>query len=99
MADVLNVSFSEQGENSSEIDVGKSSQRLGILFAFVGVGCVLGPIIVEHFTRMEEISSLERTCLMSFFLMALGYYGLWQVDKFILICIFSSVRSAGSNIV
>ena len=99
VADVLNVSFSEQGENSSEIDVGKSSQRLGILFAFVGVGCVLGPIIIEPFTRMEEISSLERACLMSFFLMALGYYGLWQFDKFILICIFSSVRSAGANIV
>ena len=99
VADVLNVSFSEQGENSSEIDVGESSQRLGILFAFVGVGCVLGPIIIEPFTRMEEISSLERACLMSFFLMALGYYGLWQFDKFILICIFSSVRSAGANIV
>lgn len=99
VADVLNVSFSERGENDSEIDVGNSSQRLGILFAFVGVGCVLGPIIIEPFTRMEEISSLERACLISFFLMALGYYGLWQFDKFILICIFSSVRSAGANIV
>eukprot|EP00985_Skeletonema_marinoi_P023110 scaffold15122_cov75-Skeletonema_marinoi.AAC.4 len=31
--------------------------------------------------------------------MALGCYGLWQFDEFILICIFSAVRSAGSNIV
>jgi len=99
VADVLNVSFSEQGENSSEIDVDNSSQRLGILFAFVGVGCVLGPIIIEPCTHMEEISSLERACLISFFLMAFGYYGLWQFDEFILICIFSSVRSAGANIV
>jgi len=93
--DVLNVSFSEQGEGSSD----SSSRRLGILFAVVGVGCVLGPIIIEPCTHMDKLSSLERACLISYFLMALGCYGLWQFDEFILICIFSAVRSAGSNIV
>ena len=98
-ADVLNVSFSEQGETGSEINLDNSSQRLGILFAFVGAGCITGPIIIESCTHMDKILSLERACLISFFLMALGYYGLWQFDKFILICIFSSVRSSGANIV
>ncbi len=98
-ADVLNVSFSEQGENRSEINLDNSSQRLGILFAFVGVGCIIGPIIIESCTHMDKILSLERACLISFFLMALGYYGLWQFEDFIFVCIFSSVRSAGANIV
>eukprot|EP00985_Skeletonema_marinoi_P026149 scaffold20020_cov82-Skeletonema_marinoi.AAC.3 len=97
--DVLNVSFSEQGEGSSKINLDSSSQRLGILFAFVGVGCVIGPVTIESCTHMDKISSLERACLISYFLMALGCYGLWQFDEFILICIFSAVRSAGSNIV
>ena len=97
--DVLNVTFSEQGQGSSKINLDSSSQRLGILFAFVGVGCVIGPVIIEPCTHMDKISSLERACLISYFLMALGCYGLWQFDEFILICIFSAVRSAGSNIV
>lgn len=98
-ADVLNVSFAEKGENSSEINLDGSSQRLGILFAIVGVGCILGPIIIEPCTQMDNISSLERACLISYLLMALGCYGMWLFDHFILICIFSAVRSAGANIV
>jgi MFS family permease len=65
-ADILNVSFSEQGENSSEINHEGSSQRLGIIFAFVGIGCILGPIISEPCTYMDNISSLERACLFSY---------------------------------
>ena len=99
-ADVLNVSFAEQHESSNEINISNSSnQRLGILFAFVGIGCVLGPVLIENFTQMESISSLERACLASYLIMGLGYSGLWQYDQFILICIFSAVRSAGSTIV
>ncbi len=45
-SDILNVSFSEQTKNG-EADAEGSSQRLGILFAFVGIGCFLGPVIAE----------------------------------------------------
>lgn len=92
-SDILNVSFSEQ------VDMDGRSQRLGILFAFVGIGCFLGPIIAEPCSHMGNISSLERSCLISFSLMALGCYGMWRFDHFILICISTSVRSAGSSVV
>jgi MFS family permease len=98
-ADVLNVSFSEQAENSSEMKNLDNNSKLGILFAIVGIGSILGPIIIEPCTHMEKIPSLERACLISFFLMALGYCGQWQFDQFISICIFALVRSAGANIV
>jgi predicted MFS family arabinose efflux permease len=100
-ADVLNVSFSEQGEeSSSDINLGDSSKRLGILFAFVGVGCIIGPILIEPYSHVNDVSSLERSCLVSYLLMALGYFGLWQFNhEFFLICIFSAIRAAGSNIV
>ena len=100
-ADVLNVSFSEQGgDSSSDVNLEESSKRLGILFAFVGVGCIVGPILIEPYSHVNDVSSLERACLVSYLLMALGYFGLWQFNhEFLLICIFSAVRAAGSNIV
>jgi hypothetical protein len=50
-ADVLNVSLSEQGgDSSSDVNLEDSSKRLGILFAFVGVGCIVGPILIEPYS-------------------------------------------------
>jgi MFS family permease len=99
-ADVLNVSFSEQeGDSSSDINLEESSKRLGILFAFVGVGCIIGPILIEPYSHVNDISSLERACLVSYLLMAIGYFGTAFNNEFLLICIFSAIRAAGSNIV
>ena len=78
-SDILNVSFSEQRENDA-LDMEGSSQRLGILFAFVGVGCFLGPVIAEPFSHMDNVSSLERACLVSYLFMALGCYGMSQIN-------------------
>lgn len=97
-SDILNVSFSEQGK-SNTFDMEGSSQRLGIIFAFVGIGCFLGPIVAEPCVQMDNISSLERACLVSYLLMALGCFGMSQFDPFIVICISTSVRSAGSSVV
>ena len=97
-SDILNVSFSEQGVNNA-LDMEGSSQRLGIIFAFVGIGCFIGPILAEPWSHMDNVSSLERSCLISFFFMALGCYGMSQFDHFIWICISTSVRSAGSSVV
>jgi hypothetical protein len=99
-ADILNVAFSERGEdNDNNVNLDGSSGRLGILFGSVGVGCLIGPIISEKFTDMENASSLEGACLISYLLMAIGYYGLARVEGFVSVCIFTSVRAAGSSIV
>eukprot|EP00956_Cyclotella_meneghiniana_P010580 scaffold14690_cov71-Cyclotella_meneghiniana.AAC.8 len=49
-ADVLNVAFSEKrytNGDSNDADLDGSSGRLGILFASVGVGCFVGPVVIE----------------------------------------------------
>ncbi|KAL7451364.1 hypothetical protein ACHAWC_003201 [Mediolabrus comicus] len=97
-SDILNVSFSEQMKNG-DLDTEGSSQRLGILFAFVGIGCFLGPLIAEPFTHMDDISSLERACLVSFLIMALGCFGMSQLNHFIGICASTSIRASGSSVV
>lgn len=96
-ADVLNVSFSERGLDGNEMD--GSSQRLGILFAFVGIGCFLGPIIADPFTNMDQPKSLERICLISYLSMAVGCWGLSKIQSFAWVCVFTAVRSAGSSVI
>ncbi|KAL7535651.1 hypothetical protein ACHAWF_005222 [Thalassiosira exigua] len=98
-ADVLNVSFSERGEGLDAIRMEGSSKRLGMLFGAVGMGCFFGPVIVDRFTRMDNAASLERACLGSFLLMAVGCYGLSRVKDFFWVCVFTSLRSAGSSII
>ncbi|KAL7464053.1 hypothetical protein ACHAXS_006762 [Conticribra weissflogii] len=101
-ADVLNVSFSERGSTDDQDDtlLGESgSQRLGILFGFVGIGCFVGPIVADPFTDMDRSESLERMCWISFLSMAVGCYGLSRVESFGWVCVMTSVRSAGSSIV
>jgi len=101
-ADVLNVSYSERGLDDGDDAMTteeSSSQRLGILFAFVGIGCFIGPIVADPFTDMDRSESLERMCWISFLSMAVGCYGLSQVESFGWVCVMTSVRSAGSSIV
>ncbi len=42
------VSFSEQIKDSH------SSERLGVLFAMVGIGCLLGPLVADRMNRYEQ---------------------------------------------
>lgn len=98
-ADVLNVAFSERGSSIDGNALEGSSERLGILFAFVGIGCFVGPLITELFTDTENPSSLEGACLASYLSMVFGCWGLAKVQGFIWICIFTSVRAAGSSII
>lgn len=95
-ADILNVAFSEKGNGTNNLD--DSSGRLGLIFASVGVGCFIGPIVSEQLTDMEKPSSLKSACIVSYALMGIGYLGLAQIEGFVSVCLFSSVRSAGSNI-
>ena len=53
-----------------------TSQRLGILFACMGVGCLLGPIIAERWHDLsEEPSSVQRSCIMAFGFLGIGLFG------------------------
>ena len=49
-ADVLNVQFAGLPQMQS---LGKQEQTLGFIFAGVGVGCLVGPIIFNLFIQPE----------------------------------------------
>merc|ERR1711935_698965 len=78
-ADVLNVSFSS--ENPHEGFLFDSTQRLGILFCFMGVGCILGPIIVEPFLDMNHTYTIQLSCIVSYFLITIGYAGWYEYNN------------------
>lgn len=64
--DVLSVSLAEhEGADWS-------NRRLGIIFASVGVGCFIGPLVPDQVTRMGDPTSLKIVCLSSFFCMGIG---------------------------
>jgi hypothetical protein len=102
-AEILNVAFSERSNTTdnrgADINLEGSSGRLGVIFASVGIGCFVGPIISEKLTDMDNPSSLEAACLVSYALMAVGYFGLAEIEGFVSVCLFSSIRAAGSSIV
>jgi hypothetical protein len=95
-ADVLNVVLSEQQPVPGEVT--DPNQRLGLLFSVVGVGCLLGPLIAEPFMDMERPSSLQLSCVVSFGVMAFGFYGWSMFTPFWSLCFFASIRAAGSSI-
>ena len=101
-ADVLNVAFSERTStygDSNDVALEGSSGRLGILFASVGVGCFVGPVVIEKVTDVEKTTSLEMACIVSYLLLGLGYFGMAGIEGFTSICFFNAVRAAGSSIV
>jgi len=100
-ADVLNVAFAEEGRHYN-IKNGNNEEvtdiRIGILFAFCGIGCLLGPFVVEGFTTMKCSMTLLRAIVWAFGFVVTGYAGLSVFKPFYAICIFSIVRAAGSSI-
>ena len=94
--DVLNVSFSE-ADYFGGADM-PSGEKLGILFASTGAGCILGPVIADRFTRMDMPSSLQSACICGFAVASLGCIGMSFVLPIPFVCLFTAVRSAGDSI-
>lgn len=91
--DVLNVAFSERGNDQG------MPLRLGLLFAFVGIGCLCGPLLFDRWTDMENPKGLQISCIVSMGLMASGsiLMGVFN-GYFWMTCCFTAVRSAGSSV-
>ena len=94
-ADVLNVSFSEKGHEDNEV---KSSRHLGILFFCVGFGCLIGPLIADHWTDMKNLITILDVCVVTYVIQAIGLLGMGYFDPFLMTCFFTIVRTAGSSI-
>lgn len=90
--DVLNVSFSERGGAEG------SSARLGIMFAAMGVGCLMGPFVSAPFTDLNKPKSLQLSCIYAFGISIFGLLMMSIFRPFWLLCVFSGIRAMGSTI-
>lgn len=70
--DVLNVSFSEADYSRFNSPEMTSGEKLGMLFASTGTGCILGPVIADRITRMDIPASLQKACICG---MAIASFG------------------------
>lgn len=97
--DILNVVISEQ--NDGTIADGLTSDlKLGVMFAFVGTGCLIGPLISDPLVDAERPATLQFSCVLSFAAATIGYLGWsWLSPSFWYLCGFAMIRAAGSSIV
>ena len=92
-SDVLNVSFSERG------GMDKSSERLGVLFALSGVGCMMGPLLVDQIRGPKPSPNfLQVACIGSLMGITAGYLGMGLTHQFGYTCLFSGIRAMGSSV-
>jgi MFS family permease len=97
---VLNVSLSERETDDGiwfiqELD---TEQKLGILFSITGIGCILGPLVADPLTNIEQPKALQLACIFGFVAVTIGCLGVGMFSPFWSICVFSAVRSAGMGI-
>jgi MFS family permease len=90
--DVLNVAFAERGS------VKGRPFRLGILFACSGIGCLLGPMLVDPYTDVARPKTLQFTCVASFIFLTIGSIVLGFSTSFWIACTFTLIRAAGSSV-
>ena len=97
---VLNVSLSEKDYHSgswllNELD---TEQKLGILFSITGIGCILGPLVADPLTNIEQPKALQLACIYGFVAVTVGCFGVGIFHPFWSVCLFTAVRSAGNGI-
>ena len=86
-SDVLAVGF-------AQVDEGLSSERLGAVFACVGIGCFLGPGLIQHFFP-EELRVWKWSCVLSFLALATGFLGLSRHGYFWEKLVWTILRAGG----
>ena len=102
-ADVLNASLAH-----IEGDEALTSQRLGMIYSSVGLGCLTGPIVANIFTDMKQLRTLQKACISALAFMTIGWIGLAisvnsndisDENEINMICFFVFVRTIGSAII
>lgn len=97
--DILNVVLSEQSNGTVADDL-SSDLKLGAMFAFVGMGCLIGPLVTEPFVDAERPATLQLSCVLSFAAATIGYVGWsWKSTSFWFLCGFAMIRAAGASII
>jgi MFS family permease len=92
---VLNVTFSE------DVNPQISALKLGSLFGFVGIGCIIGSIICDTYADMSKPKNLARLCILGFGCMVIGesIMAIFASSSFAMICFSTVVRCIGSSLI
>ena len=80
-------------------DEKQTSERLGIIFSCLGLGCLLGPVCANFITDPDRPATLQLVCVGSLAFMMSGWIGFSQTSTFSIVCIFTSLRAFGSSII
>lgn len=91
-SDVMNAAFASPDNGELE------SERLGILFACVGIGAIIGPLAADPCVDMKRLVTVQRLCVASFGVMAIGYFGIGSSWTFPLLCVSTIVRAGGMSV-
>lgn len=94
--DILNVAFSVIG---SEDDPRQTSFKLGLLFACVGIGCIIGSTLCDRYASLSRPQEIVPLTLSGLLLMSVAclFMGLFP-EHFACICLSGIVRSIGSSL-
>lgn len=94
-SDVLNVSFAERDVEAE----GNASLRMGAIFAASGIGCLLGPLGADYAKgETPPASYLQLGFIGGLSFLTAGYFALGLTQNFLLICLISVFRAAGSSL-
>jgi len=75
-SDVLNVSFAKV-----EGDEAATSHRLGLIFTFIGIGCLLGPVIINSLIDAKKPARLQLACISSLSFLVIGWIGMAEASE------------------
>ncbi|CAB9496371.1 Pfam:DUF894 [Seminavis robusta] len=99
--DVLAVAFSEAdyGNGNDTRSASDNAARLGYLLASAGVGCIVGPLISDHCTRMDIPASHQKACILGMGVAAFSCIAMSVPSlSYSMVCLCTAIRSAGDNI-
>jgi hypothetical protein len=89
-SDVMLAAFASSS-SSGELQ----SQKLGYLFASVGVGAMMGPLLSDPCIDMNRLITVQRLCVFSFAVICIGYIGIGASSSFVVLCVFTMIRASG----
>jgi hypothetical protein len=90
-SDVMLAAFASSSSSSGELQ----SQKLGYLFASVGVGAMMGPLLSDPCIDMNRLITVQRLCVFSFAVICIGYIGIGASSSFVVLCVFTMIRASG----
>ena len=73
---------------------------MGDVFSCIGVGCLLGPLVVNNtIVKAGRPETMQRACIIGLGIASCGWLGIAHSNGFSLFCFFTVIRAFGSAII